>query len=106
MPPAKKAKSPSIAIEAVGIPTSGETRVIKNLDENKYDEGYDSDGEIGPFVDAIVNEPDRDVEDEDVDLPPTMLGENHAATLAPMPPSPASAKRPRTKRKQSTKKKK
>ena len=49
------AKNPGFSVEPVGIPTSKPPRKIKNVDESKWEEGYDSDGEIGPFLDAVAD---------------------------------------------------
>ena len=58
----------------VGIPDAGPSRVITKTEENKYEEGYDSNGEIGPFFDAVKNEINMDVDIEDCDegLPVSM----------------------------------
>ena len=38
------------------IPEQPELRKLTNVSEtNDYDDGCDSDGEIGPFYDAVVN---------------------------------------------------
>ena len=62
MPPPSPAK---FSVEAVGIPTCTPARKIKNLNEKSYEKGYDSDGEIGPFFDAVENESRVGVEEED-----------------------------------------
>jgi len=77
MPPPSPKKRRTIVVATVGIPTSKVARVIKNMDEDKWNQGYDSDGELGPFFDAVENEPDGGVEEEDEQdgvLPPSMLG--------------------------------
>ena len=77
MPPTSPKKRRTIVVATVWIPTSKVARVIKNMDEDKWNEGYDSDGERGPFFDAVENEPDGGVEEEDEQdgvLPPSMLG--------------------------------
>ena len=81
LPPDSPYKCPA----AVGIPDPSTARVLKNKDEKKYDEGYDSDGEIGPFFDAIADEIRAGVEIEDVDegLPTTMGGDGTDASPEP-----------------------
>ena len=78
LPPPSPEKSPHFYVEAVGIPTSSRYRIIKNRDESTYDDGYDSDMNVGPFLDAIMNESDRTEEEEDEDLPASMLAGAHA----------------------------
>ena len=45
-------------------------------DEEKYDDGYDSDGDVGPFFDAVNNGPDEEelLEKEGESLPVSMGG--------------------------------
>ena len=38
---------------SVGIPESKPFRVIIKINELTYDNGYDSNGELGPFLDAV-----------------------------------------------------
>ena len=73
LPPFSPASEAPFTINAVGIPTSENARETKNRDEKTYDDGYDSDGQLGPFLDAIANEPDITEDDEDGDLPPSMV---------------------------------
>ena len=50
---------------------------ILNKDENKYEDGYDTDGEKGPFYDAVMNElaaPTK-VDQVDCGLPMSMDGD-------------------------------
>jgi len=49
----------------ISVPTTASTRMNNNANEETYCLGYDSDGEIGPFYDAIQNEMERNDEDED-----------------------------------------
>jgi hypothetical protein len=74
MPPPSPSRLANFAVGAVGIPTSQPPRKIKNVDENKWEEGYDSDGELGPFLDAVANQGTVDVEGEDNELPDSMMG--------------------------------
>ena len=63
MPPLstkKKDDNLPFALNAVGIPTSKPSRKIKNMDVTSYEEGYDSDGEMGPFYDAVAGEKNND----------------------------------------------
>ena len=78
LPPPSPEKSPHFYVEAVGIPTSKRHRNITNRNELTYNDGYDSDGNVGPFLDAIMNESDRTEEEEDDDLPASMLAGAHA----------------------------
>ena len=52
--PQKKKDNLPFALKAVGIPTSKRSRKIKSIDVTSYEEGYDSDGEMGPFYDAVA----------------------------------------------------
>ena len=65
MPPRSPKKRRAFVVEAVGIPTRVSSRIINNIDESMYEKGYDSDGAIGPFMDAVQNEKRMEVEDED-----------------------------------------
>jgi hypothetical protein len=46
----------------ISVPTTVATRMISNIDEKTYRLGYDSDGEIGPFFDAVQHEMEYDDE--------------------------------------------
>ena len=83
MPPLSPTKPYGFEVEAVGIPTSSQRRIIVNRDENKYEQGYDSDGEIGPFLDAVAGQKIMDVEEEDKGLPLSMGGDGSEAVDAP-----------------------
>ncbi len=43
------------------------------MDENRWDDGYDSDGKQGPFFDAVMDEPTDGLAEEDNNLPVSML---------------------------------
>ena len=73
LPPPSPAKNTHFYVEAVGIPPHKKTRSITNLDENKWEDGFDSDGEQGPFFHAVVDEPADGVAEEDDNLPSSML---------------------------------
>ena len=73
MPPPSPCRQQNFPVGAVGIPTSQQPRKINNIDENKWEEGYDSDGEIGPFLDAVEDQGGVDVEGEDDELPNSMV---------------------------------
>ena len=47
-------------VQAVGISPQPIVRklTMTATDEEKYDDGYNSDGDVGPFFDAVNNEPD------------------------------------------------
>ncbi|KAL3793397.1 hypothetical protein HJC23_001845 [Cyclotella cryptica] len=87
LPPPSPAKNTHFYIEAVGIPPHKKTRSITNLDENKWQDGYDSDGEQGPFFHAVVEETADGVAKEDDHLPSSMLKsavrESEGTELAP-----------------------
>jgi hypothetical protein len=40
------------------VPVTESLNTTKNLDESTYNQGYDSDGEQGPFYDAVLDEMD------------------------------------------------
>jgi hypothetical protein len=73
LPPPSPAKNTHFYVEAVGIPPHKKTRSITNLDENKWEDGFDSDGEQGPFFHAVVDEPADGVAEDDDNLPSSML---------------------------------
>ena len=82
LPPESPYQSPYKCPPAVGIPDPKPARAIKNTDEDKFNEGYDSDGEIGPFFDAVEDEINADVEVDDVDDGlPTSMGSSRRAIL-------------------------
>ena len=85
LPPESPNQSPYKCPPAVGIPDPKPVRAIKNTDEDKFNEGYDSDGEIGPFFDAVEDEINADVEVDDVDdgLPTSMGGDGTDAAPSP-----------------------
>jgi hypothetical protein len=76
----------------LSVPTTQSTRTIKNTDEGTYAMGYDSDGEVGPFFDAVVGEmEDYDSEDSscndyDEIPPPEDIGSPAPAELDLPPP--------------------
>jgi len=77
LPPESPKKRRANVVGDVGIPTQKTKRVITNIDENKWEEGYDSDGARGPFYDAVEDEATNGVEEEDEEeglIPPSMLG--------------------------------
>ena len=80
MPP----ESPYKITDEPGINEPPPARVISNADDDKYEEGYDSEGEIGPFFDAVADEIEAnvEVEDEDAGLPTTMGGDGTNAAPA------------------------
>jgi hypothetical protein len=51
----------------LSVPVTSEIPYAKNNNCNTYQEGYDSDGEVGPFFDAIANQKDDDDEEFDED---------------------------------------
>ncbi len=63
-------------VETVGIPTAPSLRKISNTNDDLYENGYDSDGAIGPFFDGVQDEMDEEVmlEKEDEALPTSMGG--------------------------------
>ena len=73
LPPKSPQKDAAFILDAVGIPTPKNAREITNRDESKYEDGYDSDGAIGPFLDAIADQTTKSVLDEDDALPASML---------------------------------
>ena len=50
---------------SVGIPKSKHSRVITKINKLTYENGYDLDGELGPFLDAVEGEREWDEVDED-----------------------------------------
>ena len=57
----------------IGLPATPDSRVLKCMDEEEHEQGYDSDGEIGPFFDGVYeesrmeeyNEEEQELVDED-----------------------------------------
>ena len=52
---------------AVGIPSTPTLRTFQNLDLNLYEEGYDSDGQIGPHFDANIAEGPQIYDEDEID---------------------------------------
>ena len=57
---------------SVEIPKSKPSRAITKINELTYENGYDLDGEIGPFLGAVEGEREWDEVDEDGELPADM----------------------------------
>ena len=53
MPPLSPCINADFARVSVGIPKSKPSRAITKINELTYENGYDSDGEIGPFLGAV-----------------------------------------------------
>jgi hypothetical protein len=73
LPPKSPQKATAFIVDAVWIPTPKNAREITNRDESKYEDGYDLDGAIGPFLDAIADQTTKSVLDEDDALPASMV---------------------------------
>ena len=60
--------------KALGVPrTSKRAQTIDNISKSLWKDGYNSDGNIGPFSDAVLGMEDDDIEAEDAELPASML---------------------------------
>ena len=70
---------------AIGIPTSKTAQIINNISEALWKDGYNSNGNIGPFSKAVLGMADDDIEAEDAELPASMfeVGVAHAVSLLP-----------------------
>jgi hypothetical protein len=55
----------------LSIPIASQIPCSNNNNENTYEDGYDSDGLIGPLFDAVMNqnEDDDEMYDEDEQMP-------------------------------------
>jgi hypothetical protein len=67
----------------ISVPTTASSRMITNADEETYLLGYDSDGEIGPFYDAVQNEMECNDEDEDDECSNSGLAATETAGAIP-----------------------
>ena len=54
----------------LSVPVYTESIVPQGINYLNYEDGYDSNGEEGPFYDAVVNECDSDTDDDNSPLPP------------------------------------
>ena len=80
MPP----ESPYRISATPGIPDPKPVREILNKDEEKYEDGYDTEGEKGPFYDAVEDELAAPIEADQVDHGlPTSMGGDGTDTAAP-----------------------
>ena len=50
---------------SVGVPTSKSSRAITKINELTYENRYDSDGELGPFLNVVEGERECYKVDED-----------------------------------------
>ena len=53
MPPLSLCVDAAFARVSVGVPMSKPSRAITKINELTYENGYDSYGELGPFLDAV-----------------------------------------------------
>ena len=53
MPPLSPCVNADFARVSVGIPKSKPSRAITTINELTYENGYDSDSDLGPFLDAV-----------------------------------------------------
>ena len=53
MPPLSPCVDADFARVSVGIPTSKPSRAITKINELTYENLYDLDGELGPFLDTV-----------------------------------------------------
>ena len=67
------------------IPNPKVAQIIVNKDEDKYNNGYNSDGAIGPFLDAAAEEYilEGNIGDVDAGLPKSIGGDGTDAAPAP-----------------------
>ena len=56
MPPLPLYVDTDFARVSVGIPKSKPFRAITKINKLTYDNGYDLDGDLGPFLDAVEEE--------------------------------------------------
>jgi len=76
--------------EGVALSVPVTTQICMSLNSNQltYHDGYDSDGEVSPFYDAIANEPDSEDEvyDEEEDGEPAVkaIQEDEGTTDTPL----------------------
>ena len=66
---------------SVGIPKSKPSRAIKKINELMYENGYDSDGELGPLLDSVEGKREWYEVDEDEDLPAGMCASSDSGAL-------------------------
>ena len=67
----------AFVVGPAGIPTSKPSQIIVNTDESKFEQGYDSDSDIGPFMNAVTDDQGIGAEDDDEQegvLPASMVG--------------------------------
>ena len=64
MPPLSPCIDADFSRVSVGIPKSKHSRTITKINELTYKNGYDLDGELGPFLDAVEGEREWDEFDE------------------------------------------
>lgn len=76
----------------LSVPVTKEVRTLV-MDEELFDDGYDSDGQVGPFFDAVANEVDFDSYEEDAHehVPPVPVVQAEAMPPVPEPLDPSSS---------------
>ena len=72
MPPLSLCVNTDFARVTVGIPKSKPSRTITKINELTYKNGYDLDGVLGTFLDAVERGREWDEADEDRELPAGM----------------------------------
>ena len=82
MPPLSPCVDADFSRVSVGIPKSKPSRAITKINELTYENGYDSDGELGPFLDAVEGEREWDEVDEDGELPDGMCAGSYYGAVA------------------------
>ena len=82
MPPLSLCVDSDFAWFSVGIIQSKPSHAITKSNELTYMDGYDSDGDLGPFLDAIEGEKEWYEVDEDGELPAGMCDGSDYGSVA------------------------
>ena len=82
MPPLSLCVDTDFAQASVGIPKSKPSRAITKINELTYENQYDLDGELGPFLNAVEGERECYEVDEDGEFPDVICAGSDSGAVA------------------------
>ena len=82
MPPLSPCVDVDFARVSVGITKSKPSCAITKVNKLTYDNGYDSDGDLGPLLEAVEEEREFNEVDEDGELPAGMCAGSDSGAVS------------------------